>query len=53
MVGLGITGSTAQANDAIERIEYDLEYIERWSLWLDVKIILLTLRREFLTGSGG
>lgn len=48
----GCRGSTAQAGDAIARIDYDLEYIETWSLWLDVKIILKTVRREFLSGSG-
>ncbi|HLF47780.1 MAG TPA: sugar transferase, partial [Methylomirabilota bacterium] len=26
-------------------IEYDIEYIERWSFWLDLKIIGLTLVR--------
>jgi exopolysaccharide biosynthesis polyprenyl glycosylphosphotransferase len=48
----GCRGSTAQANDAITRIDYDLEYIEKWSLWLDIKIIVKTARREFLLGSG-
>lgn len=48
----GCRGSTAQANDAIERIDYDLEYIEKWSLWLDFKIILKTIWKEFLTGRG-
>jgi putative colanic acid biosynthesis UDP-glucose lipid carrier transferase len=31
-----------------KRVEYDLEYIEHWSLWLDLKIILLTLFKGFL-----
>ncbi|WP_425479388.1 undecaprenyl-phosphate glucose phosphotransferase [Lysobacter enzymogenes] len=48
----GITG-LAQVNgyrgetDTIEkiqrRVEYDLEYIENWSLWLDLSILLRTL----------
>lgn len=29
------------------RIEYDLDYIENWSLWRDVKILGLTLLRGF------
>ncbi len=29
-----------------KRIEYDIYYIENWSIWLDIKIILLT----FITG---
>jgi putative colanic acid biosynthesis UDP-glucose lipid carrier transferase len=31
-----------------ERLRYDLEYIQRWSLVLDVKILLLTLIKGFL-----
>lgn len=30
------------------RLEYDLAYIERWSLALDLKILWLTLRRGFV-----
>lgn len=48
----GCRGSTAEANNAISRIDYDLDYIERWSLGLDVAIIFRTIRREFLSGSG-
>ena len=30
-----------------KRIEYDLDYIERWSLLLDLKILVQTLYRGF------
>jgi putative colanic acid biosynthesis UDP-glucose lipid carrier transferase len=48
LVKAGITG-WAQVNDLrgdtdlSERIRYDLYYIENWSLWFDLRIILLTL----------
>ncbi|MDQ6950390.1 MAG: sugar transferase [Mariprofundales bacterium] len=52
----GITGWT-QVNgwrgeaDTMEkmrkRVEHDLEYIRNWSLWLDVKIVWLTICRSF------
>lgn len=47
MVKAGITG-LAQINgwrgdsDLSKRIECDLDYIQNWSLWLDLKILLLT-----------
>ncbi|MCA6106561.1 sugar transferase [Bradyrhizobium cenepequi] len=48
----GCRGSTVEAGRAISRIDYDLDYIERWSLRMDVMIIVRTVRREFLSGSG-
>ncbi len=30
------------------RIEHDLYYIENWSLWLDIKIIIMTVFRGFV-----
>jgi polysaccharide biosynthesis protein PslA len=48
----GCRGSTAQSGPAISRIDYDLHYIERWSLRLDIMIIMRTIRKEFLSGSG-
>ncbi|MBE8232161.1 MAG: exopolysaccharide biosynthesis protein, partial [Endozoicomonadaceae bacterium] len=32
------------------RIRYDLQYIRTWSLWLDIKIILLTIIKGFSSG---
>jgi lipopolysaccharide/colanic/teichoic acid biosynthesis glycosyltransferase len=48
----GCRGSTANADAAISRVDCDLEYIERWSLWLDIKIIWWTVKREFFFGHG-
>jgi len=48
----GCRGSTTEAGPAIARVDYDLDYIESWSMGLDCKIIWHTIRREFLSGSG-
>jgi lipopolysaccharide/colanic/teichoic acid biosynthesis glycosyltransferase len=48
----GCRGSTAKASGAIARIDYDLDYIENWSLKLDAVIIVRTIKREFLSGGG-
>jgi Undecaprenyl-phosphate glucose phosphotransferase len=39
----GYRGETSTLDVMKRRIEYDLYYIERWSFWLDIKIILMTL----------
>ena len=46
----GVTGWAQvhglRGNTSLEkRIEYDIEYIERWSVWLDIKIIAMTVVR--------
>ena len=46
----GLTGwaqvNGLRGNTSLEkRIEYDIEYIEQWSFWLDLKIIGMTLFR--------
>jgi lipopolysaccharide/colanic/teichoic acid biosynthesis glycosyltransferase len=48
----GCRGSTASAQAAISRVDHDLSYVEHRSLRLDVTIIVRTLRKEFLAGSG-
>jgi putative colanic acid biosynthesis UDP-glucose lipid carrier transferase len=53
MVKAGITG-WAQVNgwrgdtDLKKRIEHDLYYIENWSVWFDIKIILLSIFKGFV-----
>ena len=53
LVKAGITG-WAQVNgwrgdtDLNKRIEYDLYYIENWSLWFDIKVIIMTLYKGFI-----
>ena len=39
----GYRGETDTREKLIRRIEYDLEYIERWSIWFDIYIIFLTV----------
>ena len=38
----GYRGPTADPELMRKRVEYDLDYIENWSLWLDIKILLAT-----------
>ena len=38
----GWRGATPQIQLMIRRVEHDLWYVDHWSLWLDIKILLLT-----------
>jgi Undecaprenyl-phosphate glucose phosphotransferase len=38
----GFRGETGNPEMMAQRIRYDLEYIDNWSIWLDIKIILMT-----------
>ncbi|RME08664.1 MAG: exopolysaccharide biosynthesis polyprenyl glycosylphosphotransferase, partial [Bacteroidetes bacterium] len=44
----GWRGETDTLEKMKKRVEYDLDYIRRWSLWLDLKIILLTVFKGFV-----
>lgn len=58
LVKLGITG-WAQINgwrgetDTLEKMEkrvaFDLYYINQWSLWLDIRIIIFTVFKGFIS----
>ena len=38
----GLRGETKDINLMKQRVKFDLKYIENWSLWLDLKILLMT-----------
>ncbi len=48
----GLRGPTTSAASATSRIDHDIAYIQNQSLLLDFKIILRTIKSEFLSGSG-
>jgi putative colanic acid biosynthesis UDP-glucose lipid carrier transferase len=39
----GFRGETVEINQMIQRIESDIEYINNWSVWLDITIIFRTV----------
>jgi lipopolysaccharide/colanic/teichoic acid biosynthesis glycosyltransferase len=40
----GFRGATIEEADLRNRLHADLEYLENWSIWRDIKIIILTFR---------
>jgi len=47
----GLRGETESIERMRTRVEYDLEYLRNWSFWLDVRIILRTIRLVFFDRS--
>lgn len=45
----GYRGETDTLEKMERRIQYDLQYIQNWSLWLDLKIIFLTIFKGFVS----
>lgn len=48
----GLRGPTLDTTVAKARVDHDLAYIQNFSLMLDAEIIWLTIKREFLSGTG-
>ncbi|MNJ78353.1 UDP-glucose:undecaprenyl-phosphate glucose-1-phosphate transferase [compost metagenome] len=44
----GYRGETETLDKMQKRVEYDLWYIDNWSLGLDFKIILMTIFKGFI-----
>ena len=38
----GLRGETREVEQMMRRVEHDLWYINNWSIWLDIRIIILT-----------
>lgn len=45
----GLRGETDTLEKMQKRVEFDLWYIDNWSIWLDLKIIGLTIFKGFLS----
>jgi putative colanic acid biosysnthesis UDP-glucose lipid carrier transferase len=44
----GYRGETDSLEKMQKRVEHDLYYIENWSIWFDLKIVLLTVFKGFV-----
>lgn len=45
----GARGALVTTEDLRRRVAYDLEYMQQWSAWLDIKIMALTIIREVVS----
>ncbi len=44
----GWRGESDTLDKMEKRVQFDLDYIHRWSLWFDLKIVFLTIFKGFL-----
>jgi putative colanic acid biosynthesis UDP-glucose lipid carrier transferase len=47
----GLRGETTAVEQMRLRVQYDLDYLRNWSLWLDLKILFKTMLIVFRGGN--
>jgi putative colanic acid biosysnthesis UDP-glucose lipid carrier transferase len=47
----GLRGETESVDKMRQRVQYDLDYLKNWSLWLDLRIIARTARTVLRDGN--
>ncbi|MBR0552094.1 exopolysaccharide biosynthesis polyprenyl glycosylphosphotransferase [Stakelama marina] len=40
----GFRGATERERDLLDRLDSDLEYLQGWTIWSDIKIVILTIK---------
>ncbi|WP_213864643.1 undecaprenyl-phosphate glucose phosphotransferase [Vibrio crassostreae] len=45
----GYRGETETVDKMSKRVQYDIVYLQSWSLWLDIKIVFLTVFKGFVS----
>jgi lipopolysaccharide/colanic/teichoic acid biosynthesis glycosyltransferase len=48
----GYRGPTTSYDRSVRRVDHDVAYIQNFSLWLDLRTVLMTVWRELTGGSG-
>jgi putative colanic acid biosynthesis UDP-glucose lipid carrier transferase len=48
----GFRGGTENLDLMQKRIDYDIKYIENWSLWFDIKIAVITFYKMLTVNTG-
>ena len=49
----GFRGGTIDIDKMQKRIDYDIKYLEEWTLWLDIKIAFITFWKMITFDTGG
>ncbi|HAS6348542.1 TPA: undecaprenyl-phosphate glucose phosphotransferase [Vibrio vulnificus] len=45
----GYRGETETVDKMEKRVQYDIQYMQNWNLWLDIKIIFMTIFKGFVS----